>query len=82
MISLCLSVLMIGMGTEGRTRSIWPYFEELLLQVCVNGEEGSGALLQSSVTVMACIQVWKLLISESRYYALFLFVLVAISAVL
>lgn len=82
MISLCLSVQMIGMGTEGRTRSIWPYFEELLLQACVNGERGNGALLQSSVTVMACILVWKLLISESRYYALYLFVLVAISAVL
>ena len=26
MISLCLSVLMIGMRTEARTRSIWPYF--------------------------------------------------------
>lgn len=68
MISQCLSVLMIGMGTKGRTRFIWPYFEELLLQVCVNGKEGSGALLQSSVMVMACIQLWKLLISESRYY--------------
>ena len=68
MISLCLSVLMIGMGMEGRTRSIWPYFEELLLQACANGKEGSGALLQSSVTAMACMLVWKLLISESRYY--------------
>lgn len=48
---------MIGMGTEGRTRSIWPYFEELLLQACVNGKEGSGVLLQSSVMVMACMLV-------------------------
>ena len=82
MISQCLSVLIIGMGTEGRTRSIWPYLEELLLQVCVNGKEGSGALLQSSVTVKACILVWKLLISESRYYPFYLSVFVAISAVL
>lgn len=56
------------MGTKGRTRSIWSYFEELLLQAGVNGKEGSEALLQSSVTVMACILVRKLLISESRYY--------------
>lgn len=83
MISLCLSALIGMMGTEGRNRSIWPYFEELLLQAGVNGKEGSGALLQSSVTVMACIQVWwKLLISESRYYALSLSILVAISVVL
>ena len=73
---------MIGMGTEARTRSIWPYFEELLLQACVNGKKGSGALLQSSVTVKACILVWKLLISASRYYTLYLSVLVAISTVL
>lgn len=46
------------------------------------GKEESGALLQSSVTVMACILVWELLISESRYYALYLSVLVAISTVL
>ena len=67
---------------EGRTRSIWLYFEELLLQAGVNGKEESGVLLQSSVTVMACILVWKLLISVSRYYALYLSVLVAISTVL
>ena len=53
MIILCLYVLMIGMGAEGRTRSIWLYFEELLLQAGVNGKEESGALLQSSVTAMA-----------------------------
>lgn len=40
MISQCLSVLIIGMGTKGRTRSIWPYFEELLLQACVNERRG------------------------------------------
>lgn len=57
MISLCLSVLMIGMGAEDGTRSIWLYFEELLLQAGINGKEESGALLQSSVTVMTCILV-------------------------
>ena len=67
---------------EDGTRSIWPYFEALLLQAGVNGEEESRVLLQSSVTVMACILVWKLLISESRYYTLSLSILVAISAVL
>ena len=67
---------------EDGTRSIWPYFEALLLQAGVNGKEDSGVLLQSSVMVMACILVWKLLISASRYYTLYLSVLVAISTVL
>lgn len=73
---------MTKMGTEGRTRSICPYFEELLHQACVNGKERSEVLLQSSVMVMACILVGKLLISASRYYTLYLSVLVTISAVL
>ena len=61
------------MGTEGRTRSIWPYLEELLLQVCVNGKEGSGALLQSSVTVKACILVWKLFLKVDTMHSTYLF---------
>lgn len=40
-------VLMIGMGRRDKTRSIWLYFEELLLQAGVNGKEGSGVLLQA-----------------------------------
>lgn len=34
-------------GDSGRTRSIWLYFEGLLLQAGVNGKEESGALLRA-----------------------------------